>query len=194
MKLLIACVFMALCHKISGFVYSDTYEYDCGTKSSPEFQYYYRGTIAVTKSGKTCQKWKDRTIVYSSDMEGLGDHNYCRNPDVLEGGAWCYTETIADSTGERWEYCDVPECDSTCGSEDEKQADYRGTKSTTKSGYTCQKWTAQSPYTHDMTPEKKPNLGLGDHNYCRNPDGGEKAWCYTTDDRTRWEYCNVDNC
>ena len=34
-----------------------------------------------------------------------------------------------------------------------------------------------------------------DHNYCRNPDespGG--AWCYTTWDNTRWEYCPVPYC
>ena len=32
------------------------------------------------------------------------------------------------------------------------------------------------------------------HNYCRNPDGDEKVWCYTTDRKTRWEYCNIPSC
>jgi len=35
---------------------------------------------------------------------------------------------------------------------------------------------------------------VGDHNYCRNPDDGEKAWCYTTDPQAEWEYCNVPTC
>ena len=58
----------------------------------------------------------------------------------------------------------------TCGYEYLKQSDYRGTMSTTSSGRTCQKWTEQAPHGHDRTPENFPDGGLGDHNYCRNPD------------------------
>ena len=70
--------------------------------------------------------------------------------------------------------------------------DYRGINTATKSGKTCQKWTAQTPHSHGVTPENYPEGGLGDHNYCRNPDnepGG--AWCYTIEEATRWEYCDL---
>ena len=70
--------------------------------------------------------------------------------------------------------------------------DYRGTLNKTKSGLTCQNWTSQSPHKHNNTPQKKPNTGVGDHNYCRNPDnepGG--IWCYTTDKNKRWEHCDA---
>ena len=82
----------------------------------------------------------------------------------------------------------------TCGYEYLKQSDYRGTMSTTSSGRTCQKWTEQAPHGHDRTPENFPDGGLGDHNYCRNPDDLSRAWCYTTDPGKRWEYCDVPNC
>ena len=68
---------------------------------------------------------------------------------------------------------------------------YRGQQNKTVSGRTCQKWTSQSPHRHSRTPSNYSNKGLGDHNYCRNPDhepGG--IWCYTTDSGKRWEYCD----
>ncbi len=74
---------------------------------------------------------------------------------------------------------------------DLKGIDYRGHKSTTVSGRTCQKWTSQTPNIPNYTPEKNPGTGLGDHNYCRNPDGDTQPWCYTTDSNTRWDFCDV---
>jgi len=67
-------------------------------------------------------------------------------------------------------------------------AGYRGCQSKTKTGLTCQKWTDQSPHTHRATPAGNPGMGLGGHNYCRNPDGEKTIWCYTTTSK-RWEYC-----
>jgi hypothetical protein len=36
--------------------------------------------------------------------EGIGDHNYCRNPTEDEDSVWCYKATGG------WEWCDVPTC------------------------------------------------------------------------------------
>ena len=68
--------------------------------------------------------------------------------------------------------------------------DYRGNVSETRTGKTCQKWTAQFPHKHGNTPELKQDKGLGDHNYCRNSDGAKGIWCYTTDAKKRWEFCD----
>ena len=67
-------------------------------------------------------------------------------------------------------------------------SDYRGYQRETYSGKTCQAWNTQEPHEHFNTPKKKPGIGL-DENYCRNPDGAETMWCYTTDPEQRWEYC-----
>lgn len=145
----------------------------------------YRGTQSVTRSGKTCQEWTSQSPHAHSrtpanyPSSGLGAHNQCRNPDG-DSTIWCYT-LDPDS---RFEYCDPSGLD-------EQQVGYRGTQSVTQSGRTCQKWTAQSPHSHTLTPGNFPAYGLGDHNYCRNPDGEPRAWCYTTDSGTRWEYCDV---
>lgn len=81
-----------------------------------------------------------------------------------------------------------------CGTDRIKQADYRGNIAQTVSGRTCQKWTAQTPWSHTRTAQNYPDSGIGDHNYCRNPGGQDKAWCYTTDPAKQWEYCNVPMC
>jgi hypothetical protein len=70
-----------------------------------------------------------------------------------------------------------------------KCGDYRGYVSKTISGKKCMAWNSQSPHKHDRTPEKYPGSGIGDHNYCRNPDGEPTIWCYTTDSNSRFEFC-----
>jgi hypothetical protein len=69
-------------------------------------------------------------------------------------------------------------------------ADYIGCQDVTKSGKVCQNWMETVPHKHKMTKfAKKGKKNLGDHNYCRNPDGSETIWCYTTDSTTLWEEC-----
>ncbi|XP_035658087.1 LOW QUALITY PROTEIN: deleted in malignant brain tumors 1 protein-like [Branchiostoma floridae] len=67
----------------------------------------YIGTVSVTRTGKTCQRWGSQTPhshqythLWHPDWE-----NYCRNPDG-SSGVWCYT--MDPST--RLELCDVPIC------------------------------------------------------------------------------------
>ena len=82
----------------------------------------------------------------------------------------------------------------TCGTPP-SQEDYRGTTAHTNTGRTCQSWSSQSPHSHTRTNDQYPDSGLGNHNYCRNPDGESGGtWCYTTDPETRWEYCDVPSC
>lgn len=33
-----------------------------------------------------------------------------------------------------------------------------------------------------------------DDNYCRNPDGSERPWCYTTDPQVEREFCDLPRC
>jgi hypothetical protein len=67
--------------------------------------------------------------------------------------------------------------------------DYLGCQYQTVSGYMCQNWLEQSPQSHSYIPEWYPDGHLGDHNFCRNPDGDSTIWCITTNPSVRWEFC-----
>ncbi|XP_007457640.1 PREDICTED: plasminogen-like isoform X5 [Lipotes vexillifer] len=172
----------------------------------------YRGTVAVTVSGHTCQRWREQTPhKHNRTPENFPcknlEENYCRNPDG-ETGPWCYTT----NSEVRWEYCTIPSCESSPLSVEHLDApvppeqtpvaqdcyqgngqSYRGTSSTTITGRKCQSWSSMLPHRHQKTPENYPNAGLT-MNYCRNPDADKSPWCYTTDPSVRWEFCNLKKC
>lgn len=68
--------------------------------------------------------------------------------------------------------------------------EYASTTAVTVSNRTCQRWNESSPHGHSYTAL------LGDQqNYCRNPDREPNGpWCYTTDPKQRWEYCDIPKC
>ncbi|MEE6481445.1 hypothetical protein FKM82_012869 [Ascaphus truei] len=148
----------------------------------------YKGTRNVTKRGLACQPWNSR-IPHDHSYRGKDlKENYCRNPRGEEGGPWCFTK----STAVRHEVCDIPFCSEVecvaCNGEH-----YRGPMDYTESGKECQRWDLQRPHKHKFHPERYPNKGLND-NYCRNPDGKSRPWCYSLDLGTPWEFCAIKPC
>ncbi|KAM3590553.1 uncharacterized protein V6R79_011763 [Siganus canaliculatus] len=74
---------------------------------------------------------------------------------------------------------------------------YRGVADTTLSGARCLPWNSDLLYDelHVGTVVASPRRGLGEHAYCRNPDGDKMPWCYTLNDSAiSWEYCAVPSC
>ena len=64
---------------------------------------------------------------------------------------------------------------------------YVGKANTTTDGIPCQKWSDSHPHDHGFTY-------LGDHNFCRNPDGDSGVWCFTTDPEEPYQKCPVPYC
>lgn len=83
---------------------------------------------------------------------------------------------------------------------------YAGCQTMTRSGNKCQQWDcwkeaegSPGECVHtgghlasfaDEWQTLQDNVGLGPHNFCRNPDGEETIWCYTTNATVRWELCD----
>ncbi|XP_056620632.1 plasminogen isoform X1 [Triplophysa dalaica] len=152
----------------------------------------YRGTKSKTKTGTLCQRWEGMfphkpNITPKTHQKADLESNFCRNPDGDKGGPWCYTT----DPEKRWENCDIQDCTEECIQCSGEN--YRGKISTTESGYTCQHWDSQKPHNHGYIPSALPEKYL-EENYCRNPDGEPKPWCFTTNPNKRWEPCSIPRC
>ncbi|XP_078580556.1 uncharacterized protein LOC144864360 isoform X11 [Branchiostoma floridae x Branchiostoma japonicum] len=93
------------------YLISDVVRANKAEKCQEENGVSYRGTVSVTRSGKTCQHWASQTPQKHDStpdkhpLSGL-DGNYCRNPVGARQGVWCYTTDPSTS----WEECAVPVC------------------------------------------------------------------------------------
>ncbi|XP_048360717.1 urokinase-type plasminogen activator [Sphaerodactylus townsendi] len=75
--------------------------------------------------------------------------------------------------------------------------DYRGTKSVNEENERCLMWDSPllKRWPYNEAREDAVALGLGKHNYCRNPDGRSKPWCYVRRGyRTFSTPCDISEC
>ncbi|XP_054101638.1 hepatocyte growth factor-like protein isoform X3 [Callithrix jacchus] len=110
----------------------------------------YRGTVATTSSGLSCQAWSHKfpnDHKYTPTLRNGLEENFCRNPDGDPGGPWCYTTDPAV----RFQSCGIKSCREAicvwCNGED-----YRGAVDRTESGRECQRWDLQHPHQHPFEP------------------------------------------
>ncbi|XP_028852986.1 tissue-type plasminogen activator isoform X2 [Denticeps clupeoides] len=163
----------------------------------------YRGTWGISRSGAECINWNATSLRGKkftatrpdASSLGLGNHNYCRNPDG-DSKPWCY---VYKGTQIVWEFCTLPTCAAGPNSEcvEGKGGSYRGTKAVTKSGGRCLPWDSPTLSRKKYTawrPDAR-ELGLGSHNFCRNPDGDLTPWCHTyRGSQLTWEFCEIPRC
>ncbi|XP_038840476.1 tissue-type plasminogen activator-like isoform X1 [Salvelinus namaycush] len=164
----------------------------------------YRGTWSISRTGSECINWnstalKGKTFTAKrpeANSLGLGNHNYCRNPSD-DTKPWCH---VYKGTQIAWEFCTLSSCPADQSPVECVQGagqTYRGTTAITKRGYSCLAW--DSPLiTHkfyNAWRSEARELGLGSHNFCRNPDGDLGPWCHVYRNmKLTWELCNITKC
>ncbi|MGH0187702.1 UNVERIFIED_CONTAM: hypothetical protein FKN15_025821 [Acipenser sinensis] len=163
----------------------------------------YRGTWGHSRSSIDCLNWNSSVLIdkkYNARRNdalqlGLGNHNYCRNPDN-DTEPWCHVYKNKQLV---WEYCSVPSCPQ--GDSAECYAgtgsSYRGSRSSTHTGARCLSWDspALAKKAYNAWRADARQLGLGSHNHCRNPDNDSKPWCHVYRGRAlTWEHCDLPKC
>ncbi len=174
----------------------------------------YRGSINQTASGKICDDWSKHHQIteYTSTKYGIHNHNFCRNPKKSRNNAWCYTKDGGKedcNIGQPNINCkqNQPQSydmqmmgdmhqgdDSKCNKYEKNNelehycnanaTDYRGTINWTHDNIQCEKWPTSY---HTIYKDK----GVGDHNYCRNPDDSSTAWCFVNDKDNPVKRCSL---
>ncbi|XP_030214887.1 tissue-type plasminogen activator isoform X2 [Gadus morhua] len=74
---------------------------------------------------------------------------------------------------------------------------YRGTWSLSHKGSTCINWNSTTLRGRQYTAMRRDAsiLGLGNHNFCRNPDKDSTPWCFVyKGSQVAWEYCSISKC
>ncbi|KAK3540088.1 hypothetical protein QTP70_025653 [Hemibagrus guttatus] len=165
--------------------------------------YDYRGTWSISSSGTECINWNSTLLREKkftarkpdTRILGLGNHNYCRNPDG-DSRPWCY---IYKKSQIVWEFCSIPNCttDPVLECVQGSGQSYRGAQSVSKSNAKCLPWDSPAIYHKSYTawrPDAR-ELGLGSHGYCRNPDSDLGPWCYIyKGSQLTWELCDIPKC
>ncbi|XP_029915822.1 phosphoinositide-3-kinase-interacting protein 1 [Myripristis murdjan] len=72
---------------------------------------------------------------------------------------------------------------------------YRGEQRSSSAGLTCLIWT-NCTRDYDVQSHTDSDSGIGDHNYCRNPDSSERPWCYIAgpDGMVQRQFCSIQPC
>ncbi|XP_045197843.2 uncharacterized protein LOC123552331 [Mercenaria mercenaria] len=142
----------------------------------------YRGTLDHTIDGYTCQKWSSHypwahtLLPFPYDdkenrQDGLGDHNYCRNPSGdRKSRPWCYTT----KSKYKWQYCDVSICS--------KSASYKKNNRNTNPRRNTNKTNSTNPRRNTNKTdsgsrnqgEQKQNDGKGNNNTNRRQNNSNR--------------------
>uniref|UniRef100_A0A8B9QM30 Hyaluronan binding protein 2 n=1 Tax=Apteryx owenii TaxID=8824 RepID=A0A8B9QM30_APTOW len=80
---------------------------------------------------------------------------------------------------------------------EEGSFEYRGRVNQAANGKTCLHWNSHIllDYSINSFMKDADSYGIGEHNFCRNPDGDEKPWCYIKKkNKVEWDFCDISPC
>jgi len=132
--------------------------FDCYVESGKGKKYV--GLMKSSNSGRACRNWLEQGK-YSPTTPGIGNHNYCRNPNGDKDKPWCYVK----DPNKDWEYCEVPVCKAV-GKAPKPWKAPKGSKSD----------DAESDGPCEYTPPEKPPYEKYEEDRACMDNRGDKVW------------------
>ena len=152
----------------------------------------YEGSLSVTIGGHICQRWDTQYPHKHNEIVPSSAQNFCRNPNGKAPFPWCYTT----NSSVIFDYCDIDLCGSYSADCRSRTEPYKGRQFVTVSGHICQRWSDQTPHSHDYTSThmmEGESLEVAD-NFCRHLGNKQFPWCYTIHPEKEWEFCDIPLC
>ncbi|XP_063962020.1 uncharacterized protein LOC129270546 [Lytechinus pictus] len=139
-----------------------------------------------------CENWTSVIGNWDNAQELIDTYDLKENHCRVAGnwtGPWCY---VINLNGEVTPgFCQVQPCTAHAGCINTTgDNDYYGYGKHTESGYVCMDWD------NATDTELYPHAGL-DENFCRDPDGRDRQWCYYQSPGSSEilsDFCQIDEC
>lgn len=160
-------------------------------------------TSAVHKTGDTWLRWRRQRVEYCRCAGRERCHfvpvincyaSLCYNGGTCKEAVYTSDYICQCPAGFSGTHCEINTNEKCAVGQGEG---YRGTWSISHSGAECINWNATSLRGRRFTARKVDanSLGLGNHNFCRNPDNDSTPWCYVyKGTQIVWEFCSVPKC
>ncbi|XP_043911770.1 hyaluronan-binding protein 2 isoform X2 [Protopterus annectens] len=119
--------------------------------------------------------------------------NPCKNGGTCQSGRTRSSFTCKCRQSYQGKFCETGPRDCYKGS----GYFYNGTVSETEDGRKCLPWNSRHLLGESFNSfmENAESYGIGEHNYCRNPDGDSTPWCFVLKGKKlMWNFCKVSQC
>ncbi|XP_052533625.1 hyaluronan-binding protein 2 isoform X2 [Tympanuchus pallidicinctus] len=149
--------------------------------------------VTLTKPYYQCSCSHPYKLPYCQQASSQCRPNPCKNGGICIRHRMRTKFTCKCPEPYRGRFCEIGPDD--CYEEDSFY--YRGRVNQAENGRTCLHWNSHLllDFPTNAFMKDAELFGIGEHNFCRNPDDDQKPWCFIRKNgKVKWDFCDVSLC